>query len=178
MLCTSSECETTALNAPNTAITPTMAKPSANDCNTTGSSIGPPTVNPPNSCGRVNCGVVNSTSPTPCVVTAVSSMRTTAKNTPTPTSNGNALAYGPGRACAATASAAMPITSATYTGLGASEITAAAASAQTSQTPACHGGGATARTGRSTVGRVGAVLVTSLICLVDSDRGSSVRDRR
>ncbi len=33
--CTSSECETTRLNAPNTAITPTMAKPSASDCSTT-----------------------------------------------------------------------------------------------------------------------------------------------
>ena len=32
----------------------------------------------------------------------------------------------------------MPITSATYTGLGAREITAAAASAHTSHTPACH----------------------------------------
>ena len=38
---TSSECETTALNAPNTPITPTMAKPSASDCSITCSSTVP-----------------------------------------------------------------------------------------------------------------------------------------
>ena len=52
-------------------------------------------------------------------------------------------------AIAATASAATPITSATYTGLGASEITAAAASAHTNHTPACHVARATGVAGAS-----------------------------
>ena len=135
---TSSECDTTELNAPNTPITPTMAKPSASDCNITCSSTVPPTVNPPSSCGSPKCGVVNSTSPTPCVVATVSNIRTTAKNVPTANSSGNARAYGPGRAWIDTATDAIPITNATYTGLGASSTHAAAASAQTSHTPACH----------------------------------------
>ncbi len=89
---TSSECDTTELNAPNTPITPTMAKPSASDCSITGSSTVPPTVNPPSSCGRPKWGVVKSTSPSPWVVATVRSMRTTAKNVPTASSSGNARA--------------------------------------------------------------------------------------
>ena len=135
---TSSECDTTELNAPNTPITPTMAKPSASDCSITCSSTVPPTVKPPSSCGSPKCGVVNSTSPTPCVVATVSSMRTTAKNAPTASRSGNARAYGPGRAWIDTATDAIPMTSATYTGLGASWTHAAAASAHTNHTPACH----------------------------------------
>ena len=53
---TSSECDTTELNAPNTPITPTMAKPSASDCSITCSSTVPPTVKPPSSCGQPEVG--------------------------------------------------------------------------------------------------------------------------
>ena len=90
-----------------------MAKPSASDCSITGSSTVPPTVNPPSNCGSMKWGVENSTVPSPWVVATVSSMRTTAKKTPTLTSTGNARAYGPGRAWIDTARAAMPMTSAT-----------------------------------------------------------------
>ncbi len=92
---------------------PTMAKPSASDWSMIGSSTEPPTVNPPSNCGRPKWGVVKRTSPTPCVVATVSSMRTTAKSAPTASRSGNARAYGPGRAWIDTASDAIPITSAT-----------------------------------------------------------------
>ena len=95
-----------------------------------------------------------------------------------PTSRGNARAYGPGRAWIETASAATPMTSATYTGLGASSTQAAAAMAQTSQTPACQVGRVVVVPPRAAVeeGDVGAavcvVLVTSVGFFLDSDGGS------
>ena len=91
-----------------------MAKPSASDCSITGSSTVPPTVNPPSSRGSVNWGVVKSMSPTPWVVATVSSMRTTAKNTPTAdAAAGTRVRTGPGGRGSTTATDAMPITSAT-----------------------------------------------------------------
>ncbi len=77
----------------------------------------------------------------------------------------------------------MPITSATYTGLGASSTHAAAAMAQTSHTPACQVPVAASGAGRvdaRAAGRVCTVLVTSLGCFLDSGRaqlGCCVRSR-
>ena len=69
----------------------------------------------------------------------MSSTRITAKNAPTASRSGNARRVRARvEAWIDTATDAIPITSATYTGLGASSTHAAAASAHTSQTPACH----------------------------------------
>ncbi len=76
------------MNVANTAMTPTIAKPSAADRNSTCSSTVPPTVKPPRMRGSVTLGSVHSTCPVPCVVATVSSTRSTANVIPTVTSTG------------------------------------------------------------------------------------------
>ena len=74
------------------AITATTTRPSAAACKSTGTSIVPPTVNPPTMEGRVARGSETMAWPAPCVVNAVSTTRRAAKTSPTASSTGKAPA--------------------------------------------------------------------------------------
>ena len=100
----------TALNAPNTAITPMMTSPSFAAWSTTGSSMEPPTVKPPRKSGSVKLGTVNRTSSPLWVVSAINATRMKANTTPSVNRIGNARANGPDSPYALTISQAMPTT--------------------------------------------------------------------